>query len=104
MSLGERIAAQRKQLGLTQKSLAESIQKSDGQAITPQYLNDIEHDRRSPASPELIEQLARALELQPDILYYEVGVLPSDLTNRSVSNDRVVAAFQAFRDELEDRG
>lgn len=100
MSLGDTIVENRKRLGLSQKGLAESIQKSDGQSITPQYLNDIEHDRRTPSSPELIEQLARALNLEPEVLYYQAGTLPADLLDASASPERVVAAFKAFRNEI----
>jgi transcriptional regulator with XRE-family HTH domain len=101
MSLGETISDTRKKLGYTQKHLAECVQKEDGSPITAQYLNDIEHDRRTPSSPVLIEQLAKALQLQPEVLYFEAGTLPSDLQNLSVPTERVVAAFQAFRKELE---
>ncbi len=33
---------------LNQKQLAEKIIREDGDPISPQYLNDIEYDRRSP--------------------------------------------------------
>jgi hypothetical protein len=36
----------RKKLGISQKNLADRIKKEDGQSISPQYLNDIERDRR----------------------------------------------------------
>jgi transcriptional regulator with XRE-family HTH domain len=100
MSLGDTIVENRKRLGLSQKNLAELIQKTDGQPITPQYLNDIEHDRRNPTSPELIEQIARALNLEPELLYYQAGTLPSDLTDQTVPKEKVLAAFDAFRREL----
>jgi len=100
MSLGETVSDNRKKLGLTQKHLAQRIQKEDGAPITAQYLNDIEHDRRSPSSPVIIEQLAKALQLEPEVLYFQAGTLPSDLKNRSVPSERVVAAFQAFRKQL----
>ena len=102
MSLGDTITENRKKLGLTQKALAQCVQKPDGGSITAQYLNDIEHDRRSPSSPMIIEQLAKALQLQPEVLYFQAGALPADLQQlASVPNDKVVAAFQAFRKKLE---
>jgi transcriptional regulator with XRE-family HTH domain len=101
MSLGEIIADNRKKLGLTQKYLAQCVQKEGGASITAQYLNDIEHDRRSPSSSVIIEQLAKALQLQPEVLYFQAGALPADLKHKSVPNEKVVAAFQAFRKKLE---
>jgi transcriptional regulator with XRE-family HTH domain len=104
MRFGDTIAHNRKQLGLTQKHLAEVVRKQDGEPITPQYLNDIEHNRRTPSSPEIVEQLARALKLQPEILYFKAGALPADLTSRNaISEDQIVAAFQAFREKLESK-
>lgn len=100
MTFGETISATRKQLGLTQKDLAERVQKNDGESITPQYLNDIEHDRRSPSSPEMIEQLAQALQLHSEVLYYRSGTLPEDVKKDSVSDARIVAAFGEFRKAL----
>ena len=50
-SLGRLIASARKDKQLSQKELAALVLKEDGEAITPQYLNDIEHDRRSPSVP-----------------------------------------------------
>src|SRR5208282_4167856 len=104
MSLGEKISDNRKKLGNTQKYLAQCIQKEVGAPITAQYLNDIEHDRRSPSSPAIIEQFAKALQIEPEVLYFQAGALPPDLQNRSVPSERVVAAFQAFRKQLEDAG
>ena len=100
MTFGETILTTRKKLGLTQKDLAERIQKEDGESITPQYLNDIEHDRRSPSSPELIEQLAKVLQLHSEVLYYRAGTLPEDVKKDSVPQERIVAAFGEFRKAL----
>ncbi len=49
MTFGLAIAKARKAKGLSQKELAALVVKDEeGGAISPQYLNDIEHDRRSP--------------------------------------------------------
>lgn len=101
MSLGDTIAESRKEQGITLKDLAGSIQKEDGKPITPQYLNDIEHDRRTPTSPEFIDQVARALNLEPELLYYQSGTLPPQLVKESLPKEKVLAAFSAFRRELE---
>jgi transcriptional regulator with XRE-family HTH domain len=45
---GTLISEARRSKGLSQKDLAAKVKKEDGQAISPQYLNDIEHDRRNP--------------------------------------------------------
>ena len=76
MTFGEKIAATRKAVGLSQKDLAAKVRKADGKSISAQYLNDIEHDRRSPSSPEIIDQLAKALDLEPEVLYFWGGTLP----------------------------
>ena len=44
MTFGRAIATARKEKGLSQKDLAALILKEDGTAISPQYLNDIEHN------------------------------------------------------------
>ncbi len=77
-SFGSLIASARKLQKLSQKELAEKIIKEDGQAITPQYLNDIEHDRRSPTSDELIKQFVKVLrhpEVTDELLTSLAGVL-----------------------------
>lgn len=78
-----------------------AVRKQDGQPITPQYLNDIEHNRRTPSSPEIVEQLAKALNLQPEVLYFKAGAIPADLASQqTITEDQIIAAFQAFRDKL----
>ena len=61
MTFGETIAGARKDKGVSQRELAMRIVKEDGAAISPQYLNDIERDRRNPPGDHLLEQLAREL-------------------------------------------
>jgi transcriptional regulator with XRE-family HTH domain len=100
MTFGTQIAEARKALGLSQKDLASNIMKEDKEPISPQYLNDIEHDRRNPPSEDMITQFAKQLELPVEILFYLAGKLPEDMKNPSVGQDRVVAAYQAFRKAL----
>ena len=100
MTFGTQIAEARKALGLSQKDLASNITKEDKEPISPQYLNDIEHDRRNPPSEDMITQFAKQLELPVEILFYLAGKLPEDMKNPSVGQDRVVAAYQAFRKAL----
>ena len=46
MSFGAYFSQCKKMIGLSQKDLAQNI-KYDGLPISPQYLNDIERDRRN---------------------------------------------------------
>ena len=100
MTFGQFIAEARKKARMSQKELAARITKEDGQPISPQYLNDIEHDRRNPPSESIIKQLARVLKVELDILYYYAGRLPSDLREREADPEKVAAAYRAFRREL----
>ena len=103
MTFGKLITVARKRMGLSQKQLASRITKDDGEPISPQYLNDIERDRRNPPSPLLIEKFAKELEISEDRLSAAAGTLPLDL-QRQVAEahpDKVVKAFKAFRKTLE---
>jgi transcriptional regulator with XRE-family HTH domain len=97
VTFGKRIAAARKQLGLSLKDVAAKILKEDGLPISPQYLNDIEHDRRQPDSTHLIEQFASTLQIQPELLYFDAGKLSSDDIKAGANEEQIVAAYQAFR-------
>lgn len=97
MSFGEAIAEARKTLGLSQKELAAKILKEDGQAISPQYLNDIEHNRRCPSSDHIIEQFSKALGIKSDILYFKAGALPKDIKKKKADQEKVIEAYTAFR-------
>lgn len=99
-TFGSQVAEARKALGLSQKDLASKITKEDGEPISPQYLNDIEHDRRNPPSESMIYQFAKELKVEPEVLFYLAGKLPQDLTKPSVEREKIVAAYQAFRKAL----
>jgi transcriptional regulator with XRE-family HTH domain len=99
MSFGQIIAEARKKLGISQKTLAARIKKEDGEAISPQYLNDIERDRRNPPSEYLIAQFAKELGLSKDYLLLAAGAVPKDLAARLSDSDpeAIERAFRAFR-------
>ena len=101
---GDIIAAARKKLGMSQRELAAKIVKEDGQAISVQYLNDIEHGRRNPPSSEhLMAQLAKALAIPKDRLMIHAGQLPSDImTLIQRQPDKVETVLRAFRRKLDD--
>jgi transcriptional regulator with XRE-family HTH domain len=100
ITFGQRIAMSRKELGLSLKEVADKVKKEGGQPISPQYLNDIEHDRRQPDSNRLIEQLAAALQLKPEVLYYKAGKLSGAARIGRASDDQIVSAYKAFRKAL----
>jgi transcriptional regulator with XRE-family HTH domain len=99
MPFGQIIAEARKRLGISQKDLAERLKKEDGESISPQYLNDIERDRRNPPSEFLIAQFAKELKLSKNYLMAAAGTLPEEF--RQLVNDSdpqaVDRAFRVFR-------
>jgi transcriptional regulator with XRE-family HTH domain len=103
MALGEVVAEARRKAKRSQKELAALIKREDGKAISPQYLNDIEHNRRN-APAHLIEQFARILEVPADLLYYWAGSLPKDLRSPDAEDSRIIAAFGAFRRQFRGSG
>ncbi len=96
-TFGRAIGAGRKKLNLSQKELAARIKKEEGGAITPQYLNDIEHDRRSPSSDQMVRQFAVVLQINPDYLYYLAGRIPDDIRRKRLSEQAVATGMMAFR-------
>ncbi|OGQ23533.1 MAG: XRE family transcriptional regulator [Deltaproteobacteria bacterium RIFCSPLOWO2_02_FULL_44_10] len=101
MSFGKVIAEARKKKMLSQKELALKITKAeDGKPISAQYLNDIEHERRNPDSDHLIEQFARVLNIDADVLYFHARKIPHDMLKTIASEKDVKAAFQAFRKKI----
>jgi transcriptional regulator with XRE-family HTH domain len=99
-TLGQAIADARKELKLSQKELAAKIKREDEDgSITPQYLNDIEHDRRVPTS-FLIGKFATVLKLDADYLHFLAGRLPEDLRTLAVDDKTFAASMVAFRRSL----
>lgn len=97
-TFGKYIAEARKGLQMSQKELANRIRREeDQQPISPQYLNDIERDRRSPSSDHLIQQFAKVLNIDADYLHYLAGKLPDEIRQKNLSEDAVKNAFMAFR-------
>ena len=100
-TFGELLAELRKERGLTQKALASQVKKKDGTAIGLAYINDIEHDRRNPPSPDFVEQLAAVLGVPLEVLQYYAGRLPPDDKPGDPSQQQIVAAYRAFRKEID---
>ena len=102
------VSERRKALGMSQRELAAKIRKEDGQSISVQYLNDIEHGRRNPPSSEhLVGQFSEALQLDKDRLMMQAGYLPSDIVEpiRELSRtdpEKAEVVLRAFRKRLGD--
>lgn len=97
-TFGRAISEARKKKEWSLKELASKILRDDGEPISPQYLNDIEHDRRSPSSGHLVEQFAKVLGINKDWLYFLAGVIPEDIArNKRIGQAEVTAAMAAFR-------
>ena len=101
-TFGRILSEARKTIGLSQKQLALQINKEDGEPISPQYLNDIERDRRNAPSAHLILEFARELKLDPDYLFALAQAWPQDIAERlsQSSPEAVQKAFVAFRRTL----
>lgn len=82
-SVGQTIREARVKAGMTQKDLAAKImRKEEGREeekpIAPQYLNDIEHGRRTP--PEyILKQIGKIFDLDADHLVFMAGSVPEHL-------------------------
>ncbi len=101
MTFGQAIIKARKAKGLSQKELAALIVKDEGGgAITPQYLNDIEHDRRSPTADHLIKQFAKLLGEDEGYLFVLAGKIPDEMRKKAKDRDQIVSSFANFRKTL----
>ena len=103
-TFGRAISKGRKEKGWGLKDLAARVLREDGEPISPQYLNDIEHDRRSPSSDRMVQHFAEALEINPDWLYYLAGRFPEDVRRKKLSEKEVAAAMVAFRSDPKGKG
>ena len=96
-TFGGAIAGARKSKSWSLKDLASRILREDEDPISPQYLNDIEHDRRSPSSDRMVQQFADVLGINRDWLYYLAGRFPEDVRVQNLSEKEVAEAMVAFR-------
>jgi transcriptional regulator with XRE-family HTH domain len=98
-TFGTLISEARRAKGLSRKDLAAKVKKKeDGQAISAQHLNDIEHDRRNPPSEFLIVQMAEFLAISKDGLLLAAGTIPEELQRIAQAQpDKVGEAFKTFR-------
>ena len=97
MTFGQALSTARKKKQLSQKQLASMILKEDGDSISPQYLNDIERDRRNPPGEYLINQFAKLLDTPEEYFYFLANQIPPEYRQPSPRNPlQVQQAFQAF--------
>jgi transcriptional regulator with XRE-family HTH domain len=97
MTFGQAIINARKAKLISQKQLASLIIKDDGKPISPQYLNDIERDRRNPPNDHLINQFARVLGVPEEYLFYIAHQIPPKYRQNAPTNPVIVQeAFEAF--------
>lgn len=101
MTFGRAIADARKKANLSLRELADQIKKEDGSPISPQYLNDLEHDRRNIPADFMLQQFAQILDIPIEILYYYAGEIPSELRGMQVDQGQVIEAYKAFRRTLQ---
>ena len=97
------ISTARKKKKLNQKQLAEKITREDGDPISPQYLNDIEHDRRNPSSDHIIKQFSKALRIKADYLHYLNGRFPETERRKTLTPQQFEKAIVAFRENCKDK-
>lgn len=89
-TLGGVISEARKKLGISQKELAARVKRAeDNQPISAQYLNDIEHDRRSPGSDHMISQFAQILDIKESYLFFIANRVPAELRNLNPDQEAV---------------
>jgi transcriptional regulator with XRE-family HTH domain len=103
-TFGEVIAEARRKARLTQRQLAAQIKNEEGKGISSPYLNDIEHNQRHAPRGYLLEQFARELDLDIDLLYFLAKQLPVDLDMSNIPEEQGVAAYRVFRHELKRKG
>jgi len=105
--LGEYIREQRRQAELSLRKLADLAQVSDP------YLSQIERGLKRP-SAEILQQIARALEVSAESLYVRAGILDEDRDSNLIATIRaqsdltteqkqvLIRVYQSFQSENEE--
>jgi transcriptional regulator with XRE-family HTH domain len=94
-TLGKIIAQRRAAMGLSLKELGHLVHKEDGVGISAQYLHDIERDRRTP-SPQVLGELARALNVEVHYLEAVAGQCPADVVGYLRDHPELAEAISRF--------
>jgi transcriptional regulator with XRE-family HTH domain len=98
-TFGQVLREARKKAGLTQREVAGRLRRQDGRFVDPPYLNAVEHDHRYPPEDFIIDQLAKILDISPDVLYFHANRQPPDVKTEA-AQEQVQAAYRAFRKAL----
>jgi transcriptional regulator with XRE-family HTH domain len=77
---------------LSQRQLSERILRDDGVPISPQYLNDIERDRRVPPD-YLLARFAEQLAMDVEYLVFLAGRVPASLSSQ-LTDERTFVTFR----------
>ncbi len=96
-TFGALIAHRRKELGLTQTELGARIKGRSGKPVSQKRITDIEHDRFGVPRTPVLKQLARALKLDIDVLYFWGRQIPPDIRAEGLSQETIKEAWRAFR-------
>jgi transcriptional regulator with XRE-family HTH domain len=96
-SFGELIARRRKELGLTQTELGARIKGRSGKPVSQKRITDIEHDRFGVPRAPVLKQLARALKLDIEVLYFWGRQIPPDIRAEGLPEETIREAWRAFR-------
>lgn len=95
MTLGTYILQRMQGMYPTQKALADRL------GISEQYLSDIINGRREPTTTKLLIDLAAALYVNSDVMFFYAGVLPPDIAGESADELSICEAFLAMRRGLQ---
>lgn len=93
-TFGQYITNKRKEKGLTLRQCAAKILKEDGEAISFQYLSELENDRRNPPADYMIEQFANVFGISAGILYIKAHRFPESFNTDD--EERVARAWKVL--------
>jgi transcriptional regulator with XRE-family HTH domain len=91
------IRARRRELGMTQVQLAAQVRLEE-KPVSTGYIHDLERGWATPP-PHVIEQLAKALELDRDLLYLAARQVPPEVAEelKRLTPEQRAAAWRVFK-------
>ncbi len=88
-TLGQAIRHYRNERGMSLRALADRV------GVTPPFMSDLEHDRRR---TNKLEEIAKALEISPEVLKKLDGRLPDDLKGWLQENPGMIDFLEQVRE------